>query len=98
MGGMEKIQGRRGILDAGAWLAYGFHEDEFTSAVADHIDGVRLAFEIALADRPVQAVFAAHVFDLLEWSGARDVLGKITLEVSRRLALLDDIEHGNGSR
>jgi predicted NAD/FAD-binding protein len=66
---MGKIQDRRGILHAGARLWYGFHEDGFTSslrAVADHIDGVRLPFEIASADQAVQAVFAARMFDLLE--------------------------------
>lgn len=75
----------------------------FTSglrAVAKHIDCVCLPFEIASADRPVQAVFAARVFDVLEWSRARKVLGKtlsVTLVLLSRFILTDDVEHGSGS-
>lgn len=30
---MHRIQGKRGISFAGAWLKYGFHEDGFTSGM-----------------------------------------------------------------
>lgn len=67
---MGKIQGRRGILYAGARLGYGFHEDGFTSlrAAAQHIDGVQLPFEIISSDRPVRAVFASHMFQSHCWA------------------------------
>lgn len=41
--GNDEHQDRGGVLFAGAWLGYGFHEDGFTSdlrAVVEHIDGV----------------------------------------------------------
>ncbi|KAH7885530.1 hypothetical protein F5I97DRAFT_1937701 [Phlebopus sp. FC_14] len=46
---ISSIQNRRGLIFAGAWLGYGFHEDGFTSglrAVLDHIDGVCCPFEV----------------------------------------------------
>ncbi|KAG1818646.1 uncharacterized protein BJ212DRAFT_1269264, partial [Suillus subaureus] len=42
---MSNIQGRGGVLLAGAWLGYGFHEAGFTSslrAVVEHIHGIQL--------------------------------------------------------
>ncbi|KIJ64659.1 hypothetical protein HYDPIDRAFT_181869 [Hydnomerulius pinastri MD-312] len=99
---MNRIQGSRGILYAGAWLGYGFHEDGFTSglrAVAEHIGGVQVPFEIASADRAPRAVFMAHVFDFLESSGIRGVLGKVlsfTLILIGRLILVDNASHQRG--
>ncbi|KIK92424.1 hypothetical protein PAXRUDRAFT_829965 [Paxillus rubicundulus Ve08.2h10] len=99
---MNGIQGRRGILYAGAWLGYGFHEDGFTSglrAVAEHIDGVRLPFAIASADWIPRAVFVAHVFDFFEWSGIRSMLGKVlsfTLFLLGRLMLVGKANHRRG--
>ncbi|KAG1882808.1 hypothetical protein F4604DRAFT_1879440 [Suillus subluteus] len=51
---MTNIQGRGGVLFAGAWLGYGFHEDGFMSdlrPVVEHIDGVHFPFDVAGADR-----------------------------------------------
>ena len=63
---MHRIQGKRGISFAGAWLKYGFHEDGFTSGMraaaallqhaspanADCVDAqAQLPFEISDADR-----------------------------------------------
>lgn len=59
---MPKIQGRGGVLFAGAWLGYGLHDDGFTSglrAFADHIDGFQLPFGKAGADRKPCAIFVA---------------------------------------
>ncbi|KAH8108669.1 FAD/NAD-binding domain-containing protein [Phellopilus nigrolimitatus] len=76
-GEMSKIQNTRGISFAGAYLRYGFHEDGFTSGLrvaAEHL-GAELPFDIKDPDRKVSHLWLAHVFDLLELSGARLVVG-----------------------
>jgi len=74
---MSKIQNTRGISYAGAYLRYGFHEDGFTAglrAAADHL-GANSPFKIDDADRKPTRPWAAYVFDLLEISGARVLIG-----------------------
>ena len=76
---MHRIQGKRGISFAGAWLKYGFHEDGFTSgmraaaALLQHPSAVnndaadahaQLPFDIADADRGWKDETHARLFAL----------------------------------
>ncbi|KAJ3555356.1 hypothetical protein NM688_g2620 [Phlebia brevispora] len=96
---MHKIQNKRGISFAGAWLKYGFHEDGFTSGLRAALsvsgtssityatrpqindllrsvsDDIRPPFDVRTADRPAQDVSVALIFDVLEKTGIRLVIG-----------------------
>jgi hypothetical protein len=112
---MHKIQNKRSITFAGAWLKYGFHEDGFTSGLLaacaiDEEDGgfptfspesqssvgaysmtipvkgktVRPPFDIRYADHHLMVRqnglggirgLAVAMFDLLEFSGLRALVG-----------------------
>ncbi|KIM25747.1 hypothetical protein M408DRAFT_330955 [Serendipita vermifera MAFF 305830] len=65
---MPTIQNTRSISYAGAWMGYGFHEDGFTMGLkaAVALGGVQLPFEILPANRRVNAVWTANLFDILE--------------------------------
>ncbi|KAG2033446.1 hypothetical protein BDR03DRAFT_935640 [Suillus americanus] len=55
---MTNIQCCGGVLFAGTWLRYGFHEDGFTILIND----VQLPFDIAGADREPWVTFVAPLF------------------------------------
>lgn len=77
---MASIQDRHGILYAGAWLNYGFHEDGFTAGLrAAMAVGGRISppFDIQEADREPRLVLIASVFDFMEWTGIRKVGGNV---------------------
>ncbi|KAG1841940.1 hypothetical protein DFJ58DRAFT_907651 [Suillus subalutaceus] len=67
---MTNIQGRGGVLFAGAWLGYGFHEDGFTSDLR-----AVLSFDGAGADREPCVPLFAPLFGSLEITGICAVVG-----------------------
>ncbi|PSR70462.1 hypothetical protein PHLCEN_2v13613 [Hermanssonia centrifuga] len=81
---MHTIQNKRGISFAGAWLNYGFHEDGFTSGLraalalqAPDSNDIRVPFEVLDADREPQPVLVSVLFDVLEGTGMRRLLGNV---------------------
>lgn len=65
---MPSIQNKRGISFAGAWMGYAFHEDGITAGLdaALALGDVKLPFELLEADRRVQGLWLAPLFDILE--------------------------------
>ncbi|THG98806.1 hypothetical protein EW026_g3439 [Hermanssonia centrifuga] len=81
---MHTIQNKRGISFAGAWLNYGFHEDGFTSGLraalalqAPDSNDIRVPFEVLDADREPQPVLVSVLFDVLEGTGMKRLLGNV---------------------
>ncbi|KAJ7242012.1 FAD/NAD(P)-binding domain-containing protein, partial [Mycena rebaudengoi] len=78
---MSKIQRKRSISFAGAYLKYGFHEDGFASGLdaASHLipSAEKLPFKIDLdVDRTPQSVWLlVKFFKLFEATGARSFVG-----------------------
>lgn len=96
---MWRIQNVRGISFAGAYLRYGFHEDGFTSGLQVAIEhlGVKPPFVLKRPDRSQSYPLVAFLFDIVEGSGARFVIGVVTsclLHVtSFLLGFLIDLSH-----
>lgn len=87
---MKTIQGTRSISYAGAYLKYGFHEDGFTSgieaaeiAVSSSGSPIDLPFDLVrnvdelLANRSLEDNYLVKVFDFLEYSGIRRIVGGV---------------------
>jgi hypothetical protein len=69
---LPSIQRTRGISYAGAWTAFGFHEDGFTSGlVAAAALAVHPPFDIWYPNRDPGLLWPAYIFDVLEQTGAR---------------------------
>ncbi|KAI0076337.1 FAD/NAD(P)-binding domain-containing protein [Panus rudis PR-1116 ss-1] len=84
---ISAIQNTRGIAYAGAWLKYGFHEDGFTSGLRAALGlfpddnkerpSIRPPFKVQSAEREPKPVLVAPLFDILEGTGLRALLGTI---------------------
>ncbi|KAF8527479.1 FAD/NAD(P)-binding domain-containing protein [Hysterangium stoloniferum] len=77
---LPSIQNTRGISYAGAWTAFGFHEDGFTSglraATASPLSA-KVPFGIRYPNRSPGSLWPAYIFDLVEFSGIRRLLAFI---------------------
>ncbi|KIJ54389.1 hypothetical protein M422DRAFT_25299 [Sphaerobolus stellatus SS14] len=76
---LPSIQSTRNISYAGAWTAYGFHEDGFTSGLLAVTSakaskfGVKLPFEVKFPDRK-KSMMGKVIFDVLGGFGMRGVI------------------------
>ncbi|KAF8582834.1 FAD/NAD-binding domain-containing protein [Ramaria rubella] len=79
---LPSIQNTRGISYAGAWTAFGFHEDGFTSGLVAASSSpllARLPFEIRYPNRDPGPIWPAYIFDILEQTGARKLFAFVAV-------------------
>ncbi|KAF8526148.1 FAD/NAD(P)-binding domain-containing protein [Gautieria morchelliformis] len=71
---LSTIQNIRGISYAGAWTAFGFHEDGFTSGLVAATTSplsVHPPFDIRYPNRDPGPLWPTYIFDVLERTGMR---------------------------